>query len=294
MATTSVTAAEVQIGRGRRHSLWVRGGVPLIRALLLAGAAIACWHIVPASKPAKQSAPATVAEMPEAPRMRAEYPLSLIPGGVRSDDDLEAARASDPLLAAHYADVGFLRPAFLAQDRLFYASYRQGSSIVWTRSPIPVRAGEPILADRSGNLIRGRCGNRLSETAHLPVGFVEPSPPMLETPEVSFAPDITLPDISADHLAMPSLPAFPSIEAPATTPKIPNIATTLPVPPELPLEPPFDNLSIFGSGIPAAVAKPHLPNKIPAPEPDTAALLTAGVLLTLYVFRAKKRFGTGR
>jgi len=240
--------------------------------------------------------------------MRAEYPLSLIPGGVTSDDDLEAARASDPLLAAHYADVGFLRPAFLAQDHLFYASYRQGSSIVWTSSRIPVRAGETILADRSGNLIRGRCGNRLSETPHLPVGFVEPSQPILETPEISFAPDITAPDISADHLAMVSLPALPSIDAPAATPKVPNIATTLPVPPELPPESAFDNFSIFGPVIPAAVAKPRLPGKIPAPEPDTAAMLTAGILLILCFFRgvrpgtvrahkvdhAQKRFGGGR
>ncbi len=225
--------------------------------------------------------------------MRTEYPLSLIPGGVRSDDDLEAARVSDPLLAAHYADVGFLRPAFLTEDRLFYASYRQGSSIVWTSSRIPVRAGERILADRSGNLVRGRCGNRLSELPHLPVGFVEPPQPAFETPEVSFAPDITLPDISADHLAMVSLPAFPSIEAPAITPKLPNIATTLPADPELPLEPPewpldspFDTVSIFGPGIPAAAAKPQLPNKNPASEPDTALMLTAGILLALYVVGA--------
>jgi len=233
--------------------------------------------------------------------MRSEYPLSLIPGGVRSDDDLEAARVSDPLLAAHYDDVGFLRPAFLAKDQLFYASYRQGSSIVWTRSRILVRAGETILADRSGNLIRGRCGNRLSETPHLPVGFVEPSPPMIETPEISFAPDITMPDISADHLAMASLPAFPSIEAPGVPPAVPHIATTLPLPPELPLEASFDNLALFSSGIPAGAPKPRIPNKIPAPEPDTAVMLTAGILLTLCFFsahkirpRARKRSRGGR
>jgi hypothetical protein len=226
--------------------------------------------------------------------MRAAYPLSLVPGGISSDADLEAARASDPLLAAHYADVGFLRPAFLTQDQLFYASYRQGSSIVWTSSRIQVRAGESILADRSGNLIRGRCGNRLSETPHLPVGFVEPPHPVFETPQISFAPEVTLPDSSADQLAGLSISSFPSIEAPAPAPKISEIPTTFPVPPELALDPAFDDSSVFGPLIPPLAARPlppykippREPDKTPTAEPDTARMLLTAILLAIF-FRAR-------
>lgn len=281
-----------------RQSFWVRVIVPVIRGLLVLGVTIACWRGIRGVVPRKQTAPEQIRTPPEIPRMRVEYPLALVPGGIGSDDDLEAARAADPLLAAHYADVGFLRPAFLIQDRLFYASYRQGSRIVWTSSPIPVRAGESILGDRSGNLIRGRCGNRLSETPRLPTGFVEPPRSTFETPEISFADDATLPDVAADHLAMAVLPPFPAIEAPALKSlksKMPEIPVTIAPPAESPLEPWPENVSIFSPGIPPPLPKPQSPRKlppeqdrIPVPEPGTARMLCAA-LLGLSIFRGARK-----
>jgi hypothetical protein len=222
--------------------------------------------------------------------IQAEYPFSLIPGGVASDEEFEEARVADPLLQEHYAEVGFLRPAFLLEDRWLYASYRQGDSIFWTNSRICVRAGEAVFADRSGNMVRGRCGNRLSETARLPVAFVQPAEAVFETPEISFVEPAVLPHDPRDDLASVLFSPFPPLEAPSigigsgNTPRTARIE-----PPEWPPDEP----GIPGTPIPFVVAIPPftpvpqlpLPHPVMTPEPSGVWLFVAGGLLLIACWR---------
>lgn len=263
--------------------------VPLVRIFLLAAVTAAVWRAVSDLKPPKPSVSAEVSKGPELPRIRAVYPLSLVPGGIRSDDDLENARASDPLLAAHYVDVGFLRPAFLTRDTLLYASFRQGSAIVWTNSRILIHAGEAVLSDRSGNLIRGRCGNRLSQPPRQPVAFADPAQSVFDAPEISFPAEPLLPIVSADHLAMVLLPAFPPIEEPRTAAVIPpppasalpGIPTMSPNPRERYAE------TLTGPELTSIPGPGPPPARVTAPEPGTGIMLwVGGAVLIAFIFRA--------
>jgi hypothetical protein len=227
------------------------------------------------------------------PQLRLEYPFSLIPGGVSSDTELEAARSADPILAEHYADVGFLRPAILSHDQLLYASYRQGGrqdgrqdgrqggSIVWTSSPIRVRAGEMVLADRSGNLVRGRCGNRLSDTPRQPVAFVPPAERAFEMPEVSFIEPPVLPQsLLNPDMAFVSFPPFPVLETPASGKRIRSVPVTVAPPAAGWTEEPVASATMpFGAVALASTHYPGLPHPAVAPEPGSVWLLVVGGMI---------------
>jgi hypothetical protein len=153
-----------------------------------------------ATGPVSES-PAAVLEVP--PAVRITYPFSLIPGGVHSDTEFEAARIADKQLEQHYSDVGFLRPVTITQDRFMYASYRRGKAILWTKKAVLVKAGELVFGDRSGNLIRGRCGNRLSDTPRQPVSEFEPPELIADRPTIEFpAP----PELTPAPLGDPYMP----------------------------------------------------------------------------------------
>ena len=115
---------------------------------------------------------------------RIEYPYSLIPGGITSDADFEQHR-NEGKLAEHYADVGFLHSQYLHADRKMWTSYTRDGEIFWT--PVMLRKGELVLQDRYGNMIRGRCGNRLSDTPRKSVEFIPPTPGEWETPNITYA-----------------------------------------------------------------------------------------------------------
>ena len=86
------------------------------------------------------------------------YPHSLIPGGITSTADYEAHRP-------YGADVGFLRPTYLQHDLAAFVDYRDGNSIRWTKTPVTLKKGELVFADRYGHMVRGRCGNDISFNA---------------------------------------------------------------------------------------------------------------------------------
>ncbi len=274
---------------GRAHVLpRRRRRIPLtfdvLPLVLFAGLAFSCWKLIPARAPQLEAA-APVGD-PFSPRIVTIYPLSLIPGGLQSDDTLETARASDPVLAKHYADVGFLRPAWLLRDQWFYASYRRGGAIFWTGSQVRVRAGEEVFADRSGNMIRGRCGNRLSEAPHNPVEFVLPPELAIETQEVSFAETPQLPKTPLNDLVSFSFPPFPPVEPFKSRPDAPRIPTSVgdddgpwAGPATLDPFPPFPpNFS--------PVRKPSLIT----PEPNTFNLVVAGGIAAAALAVCSKRF----
>ncbi len=297
----------------RRRSFYVRVVVPAIRLVLLAGLIFAAWRLFPRHS-AEMARQIENSESSPQPEVRTEYPLSLIPGGVRSDADLEAARASDPVLAEHYADVGFLRPAVFDRNQMLYASFRQGRSIVWTSAPILVHAGEAVFADRTGNLVRGRCGNRLSETARSPAAIVEPPEVASESPQISFPAEPVLPDTSFSSLddsmtdLDASLPSFPSIEEPPSHPAPPSpppgvpggdlteshwaaspFSMSFPVLPRIPNTltsgPPWPSKPV-NTGIPGLVpvsqtpiSSPVVPGPVPTPEPATGLSVVLGLMV---------------
>ncbi len=271
-------------GCGRRSRRWlVRVVFAVLRIVLIAGLAFSCWKLIPT----KAHQPEAVAPVggPLMPGIVAIYPLSLIPGGLPSDDALETARASDPVLAKHYADVGFLRPAWLPRDQWFYASYRRGGAIFWTGSRVRVRAGELVFADRSGNMIRGRCGNRLSEAPHNPVEFVLPPELAIETPEISFVETPQLPETSRNDLISFPFAPFPRVErfaSRADTPRIPISVgdDELGAGPET-----LDPFPAFPANF-SPVRKPSLIT----PEPDTFNLMVAGGIIAVAWVASSKFF----
>ncbi len=272
----------------RRRSFAVRILVPALRLVLLAGLVAACWELVPKRDSDKAGQiPDTAASIPSL-EIRAQYPLSLIPGGLKSDVELEAARAGDPILAEHYADVGFLHPISLARDQWLYASYRQGRSIVWTTSPILVHANELVLTDRYGNLVRGRCGNRLSDTPRAPSAFVEPVETTSETPEISFvdAPSLMPGSNDLAAVAFPPIPAF-EIAQGAETPRVPTtVAASSDWPAQEFLDAgPFSPVIPFYTPARAANLHPAI-----APEPDSRFLLLGGaIVIAVFVWKANRR-----
>jgi hypothetical protein len=105
------------------------------------------------------------------------YRYSVIPHGVYSVGELEAALATDPIVKAHYSafDRTKLRMVQAQSAKLMYTSYRKGDLIYWTNHRVRVAADEMLVTDGS-NLARARCGNRLSEAPQHPVAQVEPPP----------------------------------------------------------------------------------------------------------------------
>ena len=105
----------------------------------------------------------------------AVYPYSIVPGGVHSMQDLQAAIAADPVVAAHYTNISVpeTRVERVKETRWVYMSYRVGDQVYWTKHRVALRAGEAILTDGRSQ-IRTRCGNCISDTAQLPTLPTEP------------------------------------------------------------------------------------------------------------------------
>jgi len=103
------------------------------------------------------------------------YPYSIVPGGVHSTQEVADARTKDPVVARHYQDLSVttMRVQQVDTPRQAYMSYRIGGQVYWTKKMLPLYAGEEVLTDGT-NTIRGRCGNRLSDTAMMPTSDDEP------------------------------------------------------------------------------------------------------------------------
>ena len=110
----------------------------------------------PAPPPIEIAAPARTPQPPERPVFR----HSVVPGGVYSADEVEAAVSRDHTVAAHYSGINprTLRVEVLTEDRFVYMSYRVGDEVFWTKQAVRLRQGETILTDGARS-IRARCGN---------------------------------------------------------------------------------------------------------------------------------------
>src|SRR5262245_29217013 len=144
----------------------------VVTAVFLAGRSRAPRETAPA---ASESALAPVSRLDDGEfasaidGRHAIYPYSIVAGGVHSVEELQAAMASDPVVAAHYTNVSVpeTRVERVKETRQVYMSYRIGNQVVWTKHQVALRAGESILTDGRSK-IRARCGNCISETPMLP------------------------------------------------------------------------------------------------------------------------------
>lgn len=104
------------------------------------------------------------------------YPYSIVPGGVASREDIVRRVTSDKVVAEHYAsfDIKKAHTVAVEKPRAVHVSYRKGDKVYWTAKKVMLAQGETLLSDGSHD-IRGRCGNRISDTAQLPVAMNEPS-----------------------------------------------------------------------------------------------------------------------
>ena len=168
----------------------------LIVLALVCGCGFAAASLfVPVDNPAvdvgSQPSPATAAApgdaavarvgVPAAAK-RAQYRYSVIPRGVFSAEELKGAIGADPVVAAHYQsfDAARARLVHLERPRLAYVSYRLGDRVFWTRKPVHLPAGEPLLSDGT-NVVRTRCGNRVSDVPG-ETSPDEPDPILIDTP----------------------------------------------------------------------------------------------------------------
>ncbi|MDQ2776179.1 MAG: hypothetical protein M3Y57_14865 [Acidobacteriota bacterium] len=128
-----------------------------------------------ACSPESHSPPHHVADSNSQIR-RAVFRFSVVPGGVYSDEELGRIRGLDRVVAEHYAPIGFHAVAMsLPRQTNMYASYRIQNKIYWTARKLRIPQGEHVLSDGT-NLVRTRCGNRLSSVPMTPTqGREEPS-----------------------------------------------------------------------------------------------------------------------
>ena len=212
--------------------------------------------------------------------IRSWYPYSVVPGGVRSPEEVEQAIANDPVVAEHYKGIwaAGLVPLHTYFPLWRYVSYRVGQHILWTRTKVLI--GDDVLSDARGHVIRQRCGNLISLTP----------PEVTEQPPSVIVPPSYLPPIFTETpfpvLAPPRLPGTPEIEYPPEQNYPPLQTAQAPGWYGFPLPVLCCFFGGGGGAIPMHGRKPRggrpprlMP--VPVPEPATWGLLSLGCLILL-------------
>lgn len=164
----------------------------LLALLLLTGAAALYWkwpalEVLREPKHALRQAPPSVSD--QSRRLfsdrstRLIYAYSVVPGGVTGAEEAQRAVAGDPVVGEHYRglDLAHLRVTALETEKLAYVSFRKGDQVYWTTRKVRLPAGETVLTD-GANLVRARCGNRISDAAMSKTTPQEPALVELDTP----------------------------------------------------------------------------------------------------------------
>jgi len=205
---------------------------------------------------------------------RVVYPYSVVPGGVKSVEELKSAIASDPVVSADYAsfDLSNARIIRLDRDRSMHVSYRLGSQVYWTKKELKLAKGETLITDGVHTALT-RCGNLISETVSEPISLNEPTVQEMDTP---LDPQVT--DIQIANNVPPDLPVtqIPSINMPPVE--------KAPPPPAIENDPvilrPPDP-----AGVPSWPAPPPPTHVVSVPEPRTLVLLLIGLIALVLLWR---------
>jgi len=117
---------------------------------------------------------------------RVVYPYSVIPGGVRSREELAASMSRDPVVAAHFADfkVSQARIVKADQARFVHVSYRMQDQVYWTEKKVRIPEGEALITD-GDEVARTRCGNRVSAVPVEPISEEEPIIEIFDFPRMA-------------------------------------------------------------------------------------------------------------
>lgn len=115
---------------------------------------------------------------------RVVYPYSVVPGGVRSAEELHAAADDDPLVAAHYSGFDYQHAHIIevSEPKLVYLSYRKDGHIFWSRKQASLHVGEKLLTD-GHTTARTRCGNQVSVLPQSNTSPNEPTMAELDRPD---------------------------------------------------------------------------------------------------------------
>jgi hypothetical protein len=230
----------------------------------------------PAEQPIALGLPFFLQANPGQQEQRPLFPLSVIPRGVASAQELHTALARDPVAAAHYAgfSVAASRLVRVQKDRAVYVSYRSGNRIYWTRNRMWLRRGEMLVSDGRSSA-RARCGNRISEVAALPVAAEDPPEKILDQAysPVDLPFDAYLQDFSPVLFAAGAEPPAPGPSSP------PAPGSGIEVPPIGPI------FCCAGGGSNLPPGPPVLP-PVSIPEPETWLLLISGAAF-YFLFRRK-------
>ena len=242
-------AAGAPIGRrqsrrtSRRYRTWTAFGLLTVFLSVLGG----LWltDVLPRSSPVAPPSssgadgsmisdavePAS-SSVPGGPLDHPVYRYSVVPGGVRSIDDVARVVARDPVVADHYASVNVadLRRERLTKPVRAHVSYRMGDKVYSTSRAVHIPAGEPVLTDGE-TTIRERCGNIISMAPLAPVADPEPPLEQLDLVMAPVAPPAHVSATNAPGGTPNSTPAFPF--AGGLPPGVPPVGGFSSLPPSL-------------------------------------------------------------
>ena len=218
---------------------------------------------------------------------RLVYPFSLIPGGVRSPEELEQISEHDPAVSEHFSGFDFRNAKVIQVDepRLVYLSYRMKGKIFWTKKKFRLHKGEKLITD--GKIAaRTRCANRVSESAQNAVSPEEPPAEKFEEPMASGgnATQIAFPgNFQSALLTRPELSGF----GPEGPPGMPGSGSLFGPGGGGGLPP------IFPPPIPGGGCNPAKENCSPpppaVPEPGTILLMSSGLAGIYLRYRKSKK-----
>jgi hypothetical protein len=145
--------------------LYIAGFIGLIGVLVY----ISLKNAVPAAQTQPPGPQQSLAAGFESPA-RANYAYSVVPHGVYSAGEVREAMRRDSIVNAHYSGLNpsAFKTVSTREPASYYVSFRKQGRVFWTSRPVTIPRGEALLSDGQ-NLIRARCGNRLSTAPRLPV-----------------------------------------------------------------------------------------------------------------------------
>jgi hypothetical protein len=114
---------------------------------------------------------------------RVIYPYSVVPGGVRTPEELRESGVHDRVVSEHYAGFDFQKARVIKvkQARLVYLSYRIGDQIYWTTKKVSLHEGEDLITDGKVTA-RTRCGNQVSVLPQKKTSSQEPAAAQFDGP----------------------------------------------------------------------------------------------------------------
>jgi hypothetical protein len=224
---------------------------------------------------------------------RVVYPYSVVPGGVKSSEELQSIAAHDPVVAEHYSGFSYkqARVVEVSEPRLVYLSYRRGDRVYWSHKQAKLHVGEKLLTD--GHITaRTRCGNQVSVLPQANTSPNEPTMAELDRPDaVASGAERLFPN----NLSTELIPLDPGMPLGS----LPGNAFSGGPPPGVSMPPPIGGgtgplTTPTGGGCPPNTTdtskdcQHNPPPPPPVPEPGTMVLMASGTAALIARYRYKR------